>query len=171
MNTVVTRASSVSQGLLDALERHGYDFFTGVPCSYFEGVYRILDHEPRYGYISAVREDSALGIAAGAYLAGRQPVVLMQNSGFAASINALASLNLIYEIPGLLMISWRGQDGHDAPEHLIVGACLEELLGLLRIDHAVLDVARLDEQLASLTARLRETRKPVALVVPRGRLQ
>ena len=44
---------------LDLLERHGYDFFTGVPCSLFEGVTRVLDADPRYGYVSAVREDSA----------------------------------------------------------------------------------------------------------------
>ena len=84
-----------SQLFLDLLERHGYNFFTGVPCSLFEGVTRILDGEPRYGYISAVREDSAIGIAAGAYLGGRQPVILMQNSGLGVCMNEIVSLNQI----------------------------------------------------------------------------
>lgn len=156
---------------LDLLERHGYDFFTGVPCSLFEGVTRILDAEPRYGYISAVREDSALGIAAGAYLGGRQPVVLMQNSGLGVSVNAVASLNQIYDIPVLLLVSWRGQDGHDAPEHIVMGEVTEPLLTLLQIPYAIAEPSTLDRDIGRLTRTMRETSRPVALVVPKGVLQ
>src|SRR5262245_36565951 len=106
-------SSAPSQHFLDLLQAHGYNFFTGVPCSLFEGVTRLLDAEPQYGYVSAVREDSAMGIAAGAYLGGRQPVVFMQNSGLGVSTNALVSLNQIYDIPALLVISWRGQKEPD----------------------------------------------------------
>lgn len=168
---------SPSLEFLNLLERNGYDFFTGVPCSLFEGVTRILDREPRYGYVSAVREDSALGIAAGAYLGGRQPVVLMQNSGLGVSTNALVSLNQIYDIPALLLISWRGQpapDGgpsDDAPEHLIMGAVMLDYLRLLQIPFTVHDPSTIGDDLAALTRTMRETRKPVALVVPKGILQ
>jgi sulfopyruvate decarboxylase subunit alpha len=170
-------SSSPSQRFLDLLEAHGYNFFTGVPCSLFEGVTRVLDVEARYGYVSAVREDSAMGIAAGAYLGGRQPVVFMQNSGLGVSTNALVSLNQIYDIPALLVVSWRGQPGpdgassHDAPEHLIMGAVMEDYLRLLRIPFAVFTPPTLDRDLGALTRTMREIRKPVALVVPKGMLQ
>jgi sulfopyruvate decarboxylase subunit alpha len=163
-----------SQHFLDLLEEQGYDFFTGVPCSLFEGVTRILDVEARYGYVSAVREDSALGIAAGAYLGGRQPVVLMQNSGLGVGVNAIVSLHQIYAIPALLVVSWRGQGGAasgDAPEHIIMGAVTDPLLKLLEIPFAIFDPQTLKADVASLTATMRETRRPVALVVPKGMLQ
>jgi sulfopyruvate decarboxylase subunit alpha len=153
---------------LDLLERYGYDFFTGVPCSLFEGVTRILDDEPRYGYVSAVREDAALGLAAGAYLGGRQPVVLMQNSGLGVSINALVSLHQIYDIPALLIVSWRGRDGRDAPEHLIMGRVTAPVLQLLDVPYALCEPPSMAAQLESLTATMRRTRRPVALVVPKG---
>jgi phosphonopyruvate decarboxylase len=153
---------------LDLLEGLGYDFFTGVPCSLFEGVIRVLDDDPRYGYVSAVREDSALGIAAGAYVGGRQPVVLMQNSGLGVSVNAIVSLHQLYDIPALLVISWRGQDGQDAPEHLIMGRVMDPFLRLLDIPFEVCDPATVDQQLASLTRTMRDTGKPVALVVGKG---
>jgi phosphonopyruvate decarboxylase len=162
---------SPSQQFLDELERQGYNFFTGVPCSLFEGVTRILDAEPRYGYISAVREDSAIGIAAGAYFGGRQPVVLMQNSGLGVSINALVSLNQIYGIPVLIVVSWRGEGGEDAPEHLVMGDVMDALLDLLRIPWRRLNLSTLVEDIAALTRTIRETRQPVALVVSRGQLQ
>src|SRR5947208_16388881 len=162
---------SPSQQFLDLLERHGYNFFTGVPCSLFEGVTRILDAEPRYGYVSAVREDSAIGIAAGAYLGGRQPVVFMQNSGLGVSVNALSDLNQIYDIPALLVVSWRGEDGHDAPEHLVMGAVMEDVLRMLRIPFARLVPEAMAEDVAALTRMLRDTGKPVAIVVPKGVLE
>jgi phosphonopyruvate decarboxylase len=161
----------LSQHFLECLEQHGYDFFTGVPCSLFSGILRILDTEPRYGYVSAVREDSALGIAAGAYLGGRQPVVLMQNSGLGVSVNAIVSLHQIYDIPVLVLVSWRGQGGQDAPEHIIMGDVMEPFLQLLKMPFAVLHPDTMDESLASLTETMRRTRKPVALVVPKGILQ
>ena len=156
---------------LDILESRGFDFFTGVPCSLFAGVIRILDSEPRYGYVGAVREDSAIGIAAGAYLGGRQPVVFMQNSGLGVSVNALVSLNQIYDIPALLVVSWRGEGGHDAPEHLVMGEVMEDFLRLLRIPFALFTPRTIERDLAALTRTARETRKPVAIVVPKGVLQ
>jgi sulfopyruvate decarboxylase subunit alpha len=153
---------------LDLLERHGYDFFTGVPCSLFAGVTRILDEEPRYGYVSAVREDAALGLAAGAYLGGRQPVVLMQNSGLGVSVNALVSLHQLYDIPALIVVSWRGQDGRDAPEHLIMGRVTAPFLQLLDVPFEVFDPSSIETQLRSLTETMRRTQRPVALVVPKG---
>ena len=36
-----------------------------------------------------MREDEAVGMAAGAYMAGRIPAVLMQNSGLGTSLNTL----------------------------------------------------------------------------------
>ena len=160
-----------SQRFLDLLEANGYDFFTGVPCSLFDGVTRILDAEPRYGYISAVREDSAIGLAAGAYLGGRLPVVLMQNSGLGVGTNAIVSLNQIYDIPALFVVSWRGQNGHDAPEHLIMGDVMEPFLRLLDIPFAIFNAETVERDVASLTDTLRRTSKPVALVVPKGVLQ
>jgi phosphonopyruvate decarboxylase len=172
------RGIGSSQRFLDALEHHGYNFFTGVPCSLFAGVTRILDREPRYGYISAVREDSALGLAAGAYLGGRQPVVFMQNSGLGVSVNAIMSLNQIYDIPALLVVSWRGRperpegpEGRvddDAPEHLIMGAVMEDFLRLLNIPFALFEPATLERDVDELTRTMHATRKPVALVVAKG---
>ena len=63
------------------LKENGYNFFSGVPCSLFKGIIAELENDLDVPYLPAVREDAALGVAAGAYLAGKQPVVLMQNSG------------------------------------------------------------------------------------------
>ena len=101
--TVVDRARLC----LRQLDGLGYDFFTGVPCSLLNPLYAALG-DGRRPYYPATREDLSVGLAAGAAMAGKRPVVLMQNSGLGVSINALLSLQRMYELPLLSIISWRG---------------------------------------------------------------
>ncbi len=151
---------------VDALLAAGFDFFTGVPCSLVASVIAELEH--RELYFGELREDAALGVAAGAYLGGRRPVVVMQNSGLGVSLNVLGSLHLLYRIPCLLLPTWRGHEGRDAPEHLVMGAVLPGLLELFAIPHRALSAPSVDEDVRWAAAHLAETGTPVALVVPPG---
>jgi sulfopyruvate decarboxylase alpha subunit len=151
---------------VDALEHAGFDFFTGVPCSLVGSV--IAELERRGTYFGETREDAALGVAAGAYLAGRLPVVVMQNSGLGVSLNALGSLHSLYELPVLLLVTWRGYHGQDAPEHLVMGEVLPRLLDLFGIPHRTPSAAELPQAALWAAATSRETRKPVAVLVAPG---
>ena len=59
----------------------GFDFYTGVPCSYLTPLINRVINDPANRYVGAASEGEAVGIAAGAWLAGRQTVVMCQNSG------------------------------------------------------------------------------------------
>jgi len=149
-----------------ALGRHGFDFFTGVPCSLVEDLIAVLEGGDRGPYVAAVREDAAVGVAAGAWFGGRRPAVLMQNSGLGTSLNALASLSLMYGLPTLLVVTWRGHEGKDAPEHALMGEISPRLLDLLRIPFRRLDAGSLDGDLAWAVAEMDARMSPVALLVP-----
>ncbi|MDQ7780861.1 MAG: thiamine pyrophosphate-binding protein [Planctomycetota bacterium] len=157
-----------STAFLKLLRGAGFDFFTGVPCSILKGAIHALEGQQEVPYVPAVREDSAIGMAAGAYFGGKSPVCLMQNSGLGYCLNALASLNLIYDIPCLLVVSWRGYQGKDAPEHLVMGRILTDLLALAGIHYEIFAENIAGEQIGRLAARLRERSKPVALIVKKG---
>jgi len=133
--------------LAGLLDRRGFDFFAGVPCSLIEDLIATLEAHPRLPYIPAPREDVAVGLAAGAWFAGRRPAVLMQNSGLGTSLNALASLALMYGLPSLLLVTWRGHRGKDAPEHILTGEISPRLLDLLRVPYRVLAVPYTPHQL------------------------
>src|SRR4030095_10351328 len=114
------------------------------------------------------REDVAVGLAAGAWFASRRPAVLMQNSGLGTSLNALASLSLMYGLPVLLLVTWRGYAGKDAPEHLLMGEISPRLLALLGIPHRLLAADRFDRDLGWAAATMDQAMQPVALLVPPG---
>jgi sulfopyruvate decarboxylase subunit alpha len=155
-----------------ALKGAGFDFFCGVPCSLLKGLVSLLEQDREARYISATREDSALGMAAGAFLGGRRPLVLMQNSGLGVSVNALASLHTLYDLPLLLVISWRGEGGNDAPEHLMMGEIMLPVLDLLRIPHRMLRGAEpMALEVGWAVATMAKTNKPAALIVPGGILE
>jgi phosphonopyruvate decarboxylase len=153
------------------LEAQGYDFFTGVPCSMISGLIATLETHPRLPYVAAVREDVAVGLAAGAWLAGRRPMVLMQNSGLGTSLNALVSLSLMYRLPALLLVTWRGHAGKDAPEHLLMGEISPSLLEMIRIPHRVLSAKTVADDIAWGRSESERLSQPVALLLPPGILE
>ncbi|HEX7126773.1 MAG TPA: thiamine pyrophosphate-dependent enzyme [Thermodesulfobacteriota bacterium] len=157
--------------LAEVLEGLGYDFFTGVPCSLVEGLLRALETHPRLPYVPAPREDVALGLAAGAWLGGRRPAVIMQNSGLGTGMNALASLSLLYRLPALLLVTWRGYGGRDAPEHLLTGAVTPRLLDLLGMAHRELTREAAASTLEWAAAESTRRMEPVAVLVPPGVLE
>ncbi len=152
----------------ESLERHGFDFFAGVPCSLIEDLIAVLEDHPRLPYVAAVREDVAVGLAVGAWFGGKRPAVLMQNSGLGTSLNALASLALMYGVPSLLVVTWRGHGGQDAPEHILMGAISPGLLALLGIPHRVVERGLARADLAWAVSEMDARMQPVALLVPPG---
>ena len=155
----------------DLLKGHRLTFFSGVPCSLLEGVINVGLADPEITYIPAVREDVALGIASAAHLSGRRGGILLQNSGLGNVVNPLTSFNLIYHIPVLMVVSWRGYGRKDAPEHVIMGEKTPDLLQTLGIPHTVLDAERLEEDLQWAISTMEERQIPVAVILRKATVE
>ena len=161
-------ATSAAVSFADRLLAAGFDFFTGVPDSTFKALLREIERRPDdFGYVPAVSENVAVGVATGAYLAGRRPVVIMQNTGLALAINPLATLAMIYGVPLLLLIGWRGHDATDSPEHRVIGASTVKLLDALGLPYVVAG-RESGADLARAAATAERERLPCALVCPPG---
>ena len=139
-----------------------------MPCSLVGDAIAALETHPRLPYVPAVREDVAVGMAAGAWMAGRMPMVIMQNSGLGTSLNALVSLSLMYRFPALLLVTWRGHGGKDAPEHIVMGDISPRLLELIAVPHRVLTAGSVATDIAWARAEAERLSQPVALLLPPG---
>lgn len=100
------------EGLASDLHALGAGPFLSTPCGVLAPLHAALVPD---GLTTVAREDTALGLAAGIACAGRWPCVLMQNSGFGQSVNAVASLLKPYEVSVLMVISLRGT----GPDHTL----------------------------------------------------
>ncbi len=157
----------------DVLKSRKLTFFSGVPDSTFQAAYNAMVADSDIRYIPAVREDAALGLASAAYFSGGLGGVMMQNSGIGNIVNPLTSFNLIYRIPALLIVGWRGYGGppNDAPEHWIMGVKTPEILDLLEIPYEVLEPGRLESSLDRLLGAIARKSVPGALLVRSGVLE
>ncbi|MBM4128029.1 MAG: sulfopyruvate decarboxylase subunit alpha [Nitrospira sp.] len=155
-----------SDVFVQSLQDVGVDFFTGVPDSILGGI--IAELMNRRLYTSAVREDEAVGMATGAYMAGKMPAVLMQNSGLGTSLNTLISLNVIYRQPCILIVSWRGQGGKDAPEHLVMGEVMPQFLDTMKIPHRTLTEKTATDDFRWIAETYKKQQIPVALFITKG---
>ncbi len=157
---------------LDILTENGFGPYTGVPCSLVKDLINCVERSDRSRYYTATSEGEAMGIAAGFSLSGRSPVVIMQNNGLGNAVNPLTSLQLLYELPVLLIITWRAEPGGrpDAPQHRIMGEILPGLLDLMKIPYAVLGDGEdgAIDAMRSAKGYLVKKKRPYALIVPRG---
>ncbi len=151
----------------DHLKKKGFTFFSGVPCSILKEILKGSLSDSDIDYIPAVRENAALGIASGAYLAGRKSGILIQNSGLGNIINALTSFNLIYKVPVLMFITWRGYQQQDEPEHIIMGKKMLPLLKELGIPTLIL-TEDFTKDIDWAVEEMNKSSRPVAIILKKG---
>jgi len=156
---------------IDPLRARGFDFWSGVPCSFLTPLINRVIGARGLAYVGAASEGEAVGIAAGAWLAGRQTVVMCQNSGLGNTVNPLTSLNFPFRIPTLMVVTWRGQPGiKDEPQHELMGRVTASLLDTIRVPHATFPVEPTDVAPAfdrAFTA-MKSGELPYAFIMPQG---
>ncbi|MFX1466251.1 MAG: thiamine pyrophosphate-binding protein [Promethearchaeota archaeon] len=154
---------------LNTLKQQGFSIASGVPCSYFKDLLTALENGKEVRYIPTTREDEAIGVICGAHFGGKKGMVIMQNSGFAVIGDALTSLAQLYEIPILLLVSWRGlEPDKDFPEHSIMGEVTEDALGAYRVPYWELKEEGWQSTLENAIKTMNETKVPVCLLVKEG---
>jgi len=115
----------------------GFTTWAGVPCSFLTPFINAVIDDPEMTYISSANEGDAVATASGSALGGQAAVAMMQNSGLGNAISPLSSLNWVFRIPILLIITLRGEPGlPDEPQHELMGQITGDLLDKLQIPWA-----------------------------------
>jgi sulfopyruvate decarboxylase subunit alpha len=125
---------SPTDHLYSTLRTSGLDFFVSVPCKLLAKLIEKLETDSTVVYTPVTRKEEGMGLACGAYLAGRRPAIVMQNSGFGNSVNAIMSLLNYYRIPVVFVVSHRGSDGEPIQAQRMMGAILSDLLEVMGVE-------------------------------------
>lgn len=159
-----------AQQFWDALKRKGFTFLSGVPDSTFGASYNVLLKDPGIRYVPAVREDVALGVASAAHLSGSKGGIVIQNSGIGNIVNGLTSFNLLYKVPVLLVVGWRGFGGYpnDAPEHWIMGEKTVDFLNLMGIPNRLVEEDTWMDDIDHVVSSMEASSIPGALLIRSG---
>jgi len=156
---------------LGPAKKLGFNFFTGVPCSFLTPIINRVISDPSINYVGATNEGEAVAIAAGAWLSGRMTVVMCQNSGLGNTVNPLTSLNWPFRIPTLLIVTWRGDPSiKDEPQHHLMGEITIDLLKKLRIPYDFFpeNPDDVEKVLHNAKESMQEKKIPFALIMKKG---
>jgi sulfopyruvate decarboxylase alpha subunit len=128
----------------------------------------LASNHPEVRATLAAREEEAVGIAAGLYLGGANPALMMQSSGLGNTPNALASLLIAFQIPAVMIVSMRGDPGEWNAAQVPMGRAVAPLLDALGVQHLSVDRAEDARDVVLSLANLAfGTRGPTACLLPR----
>ena len=160
-----------SEFFCNELKKSGFGPFTGVPCSLLKHVINYILDSDDIEYYTVSSEGEAMGLAGGFSLTGKIPVVMMQNDGYGNAVNPISSLQLLYKLPCLLIITWRGEpEKPDAPQHRIMGETIRELLSIFKIPFKILedDTDKFKENLDEANRYINKNSLPFAFIIKKG---
>jgi len=152
--------------IVAGLKRHGIDLVAYVPDNVLTPLIRAIHADPDFTAFSTTREEEAVGIVCGAWMAGRRGAVLMQTSGFGTLANVLASLPVPYQIPVVMFISERGTLGEFNIGQTLVKRTMRPILEATGIEYHV--CTRLDELAFTVDRAVRQafaTQASVAFIL------
>ena len=160
-----------AQSFIEPARARGFHFWTGVPCSYLKPFINYVIGDPTLNWVTSANEGDAVATASGHALAGRRAVAIMQNSGLGNAVSPLTSLNWVFRLPVLLIVTLRGDPGHgDEPQHELMGRITTDLLETMQVPWSWFPVEEADIEAALDDAcrHMDTTGRPFALVMRKG---
>lgn len=154
-----------SLAIYRGLKSVGIDFVASVPCVNLQKLLTLIGNDPNIIHLPATREEEGVGLCAGAWMGGRRPALLMQNSGLGNCINALASLNMLYGIPLLIVISHRGGSGESIIGQVPMGQLTAPLLDAMQIPYLSPDPGKGEEAVIECCTDAEKRKRPAAVLL------
>lgn len=124
-----------SEAVYNALKKSGIDFVVSLPCVNLGKIMKMVDSDQDIVHVPVTREEEGFGICAGAFIGGKSPAMLMQNSGLGNSVNVLASLFELYKLPVMIIMSHRGTEGEFMSAQIPMGRATPKVLDALEIPY------------------------------------
>lgn len=128
---------------LEGLKEAGVSIVGALPDSLLAGVFRACARDNAIRYIPVSNEAELPGICAGAYMAGKKAIMVMENSGLRQACEPIARFAYCHAMPFVMAMSFRGELGERNWWGHNHAQTMEPILRALRIPFWM--ITRLDE--------------------------
>jgi sulfopyruvate decarboxylase subunit alpha len=159
----------MANALVEALAAAGVDFVAAFPSSSLSATEKLIEKDQRFHCVFPSNEGEGVAICGGAWLAGKRPALIMENSGLSMVTYQVIRLNAAFEVPLLMILDYRGDLGDGNWWAVPFGWTTTPLFDALRIPYAI---AQTSQELPALASRLMRTslhsKYPAALLVRYG---
>lgn len=155
-----------AQEALAGLKQAGVNFVSGLPDGWLRNLHELLEEDPEIRYVPVCNEGVGFSVCAGAWLGGRKPALIMENSGLRVAAEYIARISLGTGVPVLLVMSYRGDIGETEHWGIPHGIVAEPLLTALRIPYLIVrDPAELRRALVRAFRTAEAQLHPTAVLI------
>ena len=114
------------------------DLLAHLPDSTVAPLIDALEDDPVVEAVGVTREEQAVGVLVGGWLAGARGALVCQSSGLATTVNALGSLAVPARTPFVGVVTRRGDLGEFNDAQIPAGYGMDRLLDALGVRNTVL---------------------------------
>jgi sulfopyruvate decarboxylase subunit alpha len=157
--------------IADELAQCGVKLVASLPDNWISELLQHLNGDKRFRHVPVNREESAIGLCAGAYMGGLGSAALMGASGFMTCIYAITKINYSYELPLLLVMTLRGAFGDHHKHHVSNGLYLQPVLQAIDMPYVIIGKS---DDLGEIGRAYRHSRtfsRPTAVLLTRELLR
>ena len=170
-STEAVRRVETARHIADELAGCGVKIVASLPDNWIAELLQTIGGDARFRHVPVNREESAIGLCAGAYMGGMGAAALMGASGFMTVIYAITKINYSYEIPLLLVMTMRGAFGDHHKHHVSNGLYLQPVLNAIDMPYTIVDRPEDIKQIGRAYQHSRTFSRPTAVLLTRDLLR
>ncbi len=150
--------------VVEELKKNNITHVVWLPDSETNFMYQLLTDETSLDLVPVCREGETMAIAAGLWVGGKRPIVLIQNTGIFESGDSIRGLGLDVNQPLVMLVGYRGWTRHGITTDS-AARFIEHILHTWGINFYLIETDD-DAHLVSFAiAEADRTQKPVAVLV------
>ena len=150
--------------VLAEMKKNGVTHVVWLPDSETNWLYLLMKAEPSLTLVGVNREGLAFSTASGIYAGGKNPLILIQNTGLMESGDSLRGWALGMNVPVVLMVGYRGWTRHGVNTDTAANYT-ERFLNAFGINYYLVEGDADAPRISIAFEEAKKTKRPVAVLV------
>ena len=125
--------------IIDQFKKNGVSHIVWLPDTETNFMYNQIIADGDLRLVPICREGESMPIAAGLWIGGKKPVVLIQNTGMFEAGDSIRGMGIDLGIPMVMMVGYRGWMGEDGEMTDSAGVFTEPILKAWNIDYYMVE--------------------------------
>ena len=146
------------------LKKNNISHVVWLPDSETNFMYQLLTNEPTLDLVPVCREGETMAIAAGLWVGGKRPIVLIQNTGIFEAGDSIRGLGLDVNQPLVMLVGYRGWSRHGLTRDS-AARFIEHILHAWGINYYLIETDDDADRISLAIEEADNTQKPVAVLV------
>jgi len=146
------------------LKKNNISHVVWLPDSETNFMFQLLTNEPTLDLVPVCREGETMAIAAGLWVGGKRPIVLIQNTGIFEAGDSIRGLGLDVNQPLVMLVGYRGWSRHGLTKDS-AARFIEHILHAWGITYYLIETDEDADRISLAIEEAERTSKPVAVLV------